>query len=201
MKKCNQCGTLADDQSMYCAMCGSSAFTAAETAPAPQTESAPAVDINDNGNIITGIIGAFLFSLLGGLLYFLIYQLDVIAGICGLVIFLLANFGYRLFAKTKNKASIVALIVSLVMMGITIYLSEYLCVSYAIYEAYNSTANSIGFMTVNATFMDAIEATPTFLEIPEVGEAFAKDLAFAYIFGFLASISNISAIIKARKNK
>ncbi len=175
---------------------------AATPQPAPQpVPSAPEVDINDNGNVIVGIIGAFLFSLIGGFLYFLIYQLDIIAGICGLAIFVLANFGYRLFAGTKNKASIVGLIVSIIMMCVTIYLSEYLCVSYAIYDAYNSVANSMGAMTANVTFMDAIDATPTFLENSEVHEAFVKDLAFAYVFGFLASVGNISAIIKARKNK
>ena len=192
MKKCNQCGALADDQTRYCTLCGSSEFTAAETAPAPQTENAPAVDINDNGNIIAGIVGAFLFSLLGGLLYFLIYQLNVIAGICGLAIFVLANFGYGLFAKTKNKGSIVALIVSLVMMGVTIYLAEYLCLSFEIYKSFKASG---------ITFMDAVDATPEFLTYPELHDAFVEDLVFAYIFGFLASIGNISNIIKARKNK
>ena len=195
MKKCNRCGALADDQSRYCTLCGSSEFTSAETDPAsqsPQAESAPVVDINDNGNIIAGIVGAFLFSLLGGLLYFLIYQLNVIAGICGLAIFVLANFGYGLFAKTKNKASIVALIVSIVMMGITIYLAEYLCLSFEIYQT---------FKTSGVTFLDAVDATSEFLAYPELHDAFVEDLVFAYVFGFLASIGNISSIIKARKNK
>ena len=38
-----------------------------------------------NENVIAGIVGAFLFSLVGGVMWFVIYNLGFIAGISGLV--------------------------------------------------------------------------------------------------------------------
>lgn len=53
-------------------------------------------------NVVAGIVGALLFALLGGVLYFLIYQLGYIAGLCGLVTVVLAIFGYQLFSGKKD---------------------------------------------------------------------------------------------------
>lgn len=212
MKKCNACGVLVDEQAKTCPMCSSSDFTEA-TATAQQTQptnpvqayppvtdpvySPQSVSVNEqenqgHGNILAGIVGAFLFSIIGGLLYFVIYQAGMIAGICGLVIFVLANFGYGLFARTKNKASMVALIVSIITMIVMIFLAEYVCVSYEIFRVFEDQ---------NITIFDAIKVTPEFLAEPEIGDAVMGDLAFAYIFGFAATIGNIVNIVKARKKK
>ncbi len=142
-----------------------------------------------NGNIVAGAVGALLFALIGGVLYFILYQIDIIAGICGLVIFVLANFGYGLFAKSE-KNSIAGLIAAIVSMIVVIFVAEYICVSYEIYDV---------FKEADITLFDAIKATPDFLADSEVKSAFIKDLVFAYGFGFLATIGNIVAIVKARK--
>ena len=211
MKKCNVCQALLDDQATACVMCGSADLceVTADTQQPEQTEptqldgqyyegenQAEAAVVtqedNGNGNILAGIVGAFLFSIIGGILYFLIYQAGIIAGICGLVIFVLANFGYGLFAQTKNKNSLAGLISAIIATVIMIFLAEYICLSYEIFRVYEE---------VGITIFDAIRATPDFLAEPDVSAAVIKDLAFAYIFGFIASISNIMNIVKARKNK
>ena len=46
----------------------------------------------EHENVIAGIVGAFLFALIGGGLYFIIYQFGYIAGICGLVTVVLSTF-------------------------------------------------------------------------------------------------------------
>jgi len=213
MKKCNKCGAQVEDQSNFCTLCGGSDFSAVATnneqpiqqlneqvqnyppiyTPAYQVQEVEAGDETDkgNGNILAGVVGAFLFSLIGGLLYFVIYQIGVIAGICGLAIFVLANFGYNLFAK-GNKNTIVSLVVSIIMMIVMIFLAEYVSLSFEIFQT---------FKDEGITIFDAIRATPEFLAEPEIGNAVAGDLAFAYIFGFIASISNIVNIVKARKKK
>ena len=117
MKKCNNCGSVYNDNVNFCATCGSANFSAFENNAQPRNNpvyntninantipNTSARMVNENGNIIAGVVGAFLFSLLGGLVYFLIYQLDIIAGISGLIIFVLANFGYNLFAKPSTIA-------------------------------------------------------------------------------------------------
>ena len=212
MKMCNKCRAQVEDQSNFCTSCGGSDFSAIATnneqpiqqlneqvqnyppiyIPTYQTQTVePAEQDLGNGNVIAGIVGAFLFALIGGLLYFVIYQIGVIAGICGLAIFVLANFGYNLFAK-GNKNTIVSLVVSIVMMIVMIFLAEYVSLSFEIFQT---------FKDEGITIFDAIRATPEFLAEPEIGNAVAGDLAFAYIFGFIASISNIVNIVKARKKK
>ena len=211
MKNCNNCGAQVEEEINFCAACGSSDFSAVASnnqQPLPKLDEEPqsfppiydsiqepssaSASEEGHGNITAGVVGAFLFSLIGGLLYFVVYQIGIIAGICGLVIFVLANFGYGLFAKTKNKASMVALIVSIVATIVMIFLAEYFCLSFEIFQAYKE---------MDITIFDAIKATPEFLAEPEISSAVTEDLAFAYIFGFLASIGNIKSIIKARKAK
>ena len=199
MKKCNACGAQAEEQANFCPACGSADLIIEEAAEQDgelrieQIENvAPAENINDHGNIIAGIVGAFLLSIVGGLLYFIIYQAGVIAGISGLAMYVLANFGYGLFAGTKNTMSIVRLVTTIAVTAVMIFLSEYVCISYEIYQV---------FKEYEITFFDAVRATPEFLADPEISGAVAKDLLFAYAFAVAATIGNISSTLKARKNK
>ena len=190
MRKCNGCGMQVDEQTNFCPQCGSAEIVE-EGTRTQQIEPAPNND-SGNGNILAGFVGALLFSIIGGALYFVIYQAGVIAGISGLVMFVLANFGYGLFAGTKNKASTAGLIASLVATVVMIYVSEYFCVSFEIYQFYKEA---------DITIFDAIKATPEFMEDPALKEAVTKDLVYAYAFGLIAAISNIISIVKAKKQK
>jgi len=208
MKECNACGKQVDEQAEFCSACGSTDLTETMSAaekvqqfdqtqtfppvfnPINQDQSNESGENSGNGNILAGVVGAFLFSLIGGALYFLIYQIGFVAGICGLVIFVLANFGYGLFAKTKNNTSMVGLITAILMTVVMIFLAEIFCISFEIFQE---------FKDFDITIFDAIKATPDFLAEPEISEAVLSDLAFAYIFGFVASISSIVNIVKARK--
>jgi len=68
-------------------------------------------------NVLAGIVGAFLFSLAGGVLWFLLYQIGFVAGISGLVGAVCAIKGYSVFAKKEStKGIIISLIVTLVVM-------------------------------------------------------------------------------------
>ena len=58
-------------------------------------------------NILAGAVGAFLFSLVGGILWFVLYQIGYLAAISGLVGVICAVKGYTFFAKTKKKARLV----------------------------------------------------------------------------------------------
>ena len=199
MKKCNACGTQVEEQSNFCPYCGSSELIELETTSGLQNEQIPtrepqteSITDNGNGNIVAGIVGAFLFSILGGIIYFIIYQIGVIAGITGLITFVLANFGYGLFAKTKNKTSVVGLIVSSAATLIMIFLAEYFCISFEIYQIFKESG---------ITIFDAIRVTPEFLADPEILPAVLKDLAFAYIFGIVAAASEIINLFKAKKKQ
>lgn len=145
-------------------------------------------------NILAGFVGAFLFSLGGGVLYFLLYQMGFIAGICGLVTFVLANFGYGRLSGNKKGDSIPGLVASIIMLILVIFLAEYLCVAYEIYRVYSDELFEI-------TFFDVVRVMPDFLSEGEILSAFIGDLVFAYALGAVASISTIARSVKARKQK
>lgn len=140
-------------------------------------------------NIIAGIIGAFLFSLVGGILYFIVYQAGFIAGICGLFTVALAGLGYQLFSGKKN--SLTGVIASIIMLIIIMALAEYTCVAYEIFKALKDDYE-IGFF-------DAFRGVPTMLQEPELLTAFIKDLLISYVLGIIASVGYIRGALKARK--
>ena len=60
---------------------------------------------NTRENVLAGIIGAFLFSLVGGILWFVLYQIGYVASISGLVGVVCAVKGYTFFAKAKRESA------------------------------------------------------------------------------------------------
>lgn len=140
-------------------------------------------------NVLAGIVGAFLFSLIGGVLYFVVYELGFIAGICALVMFILSNFGYGLFSGKKNgkKGVIIAAVMTLIM----IILAEMFCLSYEIFVAFKDE--------YEITILDAMRSVPNFLQEPEIKGDVVKDLLFAVVFGVLATFSNVKYLLKGEK--
>ena len=141
-------------------------------------------------NVVAGIVGAFLFALIGGGLHFIIYQFGYIAGICGLITVVLSTFGYQLFSGVKG--SVKGIVIAVIMSLLAIVLGEFLGLSYVIYNEFK--------FTYDITFFDAVRATPDFLaESSELMASFIKDLVIAFALGALASASNIHSAIKGAK--
>ncbi len=189
---------MVEDSHKFCSKCGGSSFSEAinenvHTVPklsdsvqnsyspiggqiqaveniGAKIDSINAEENSGNGNIIAGIVGAFLFSLIGALAYFILYQIGIIAGISALIIFVLADFGYGLFAKTNRNSSSVCLITAIEITVVMIFLSEFFCLSFEVFKVYKGMGISI---------FDAIRATPEFLSDSEIGGAVAGDLVFA----------------------
>ena len=86
-------------------------------------------------NVLAGVVGAFLFSLVGGILWFVLYQIGYLAAISGLIGVICAVKGYTFFAKTKNE-SIRCLVISIITTVVVLAISWYFCVAYDIYLAY-----------------------------------------------------------------
>ncbi|MBR5272729.1 MAG: hypothetical protein IKU25_04965 [Clostridia bacterium] len=69
-----------------------------------------------------GILGAFLFSLVGVIIWIIIYQLGYLAAISGLIGVICAIKGYSVFAKKESiKGVVIAIIVMLIMMVVAWY--------------------------------------------------------------------------------
>lgn len=142
-------------------------------------------------NVLAGAVGAFLFALLGGGLYFIIYQFGYIAGICGLVTVVLATFGYQLFSGKKN--SLKGVIIAIVMSVAAIFIGEYMGLAYEIYKEFKTE--------YEITFFDAVRATPDFLAESEILASFMKDLLIGYALGALASFANIRNAIASNRRQ
>ena len=83
-------------------------------------------------NVVAGIVGALLFALAGGVIWFVFYLLGFIVGISGLVGAICAIKGYSIFAK---KESIKGIVISVVISLLIIVLAWYLCLAYDVCEA------------------------------------------------------------------
>ena len=58
-------------------------------------------------NVVAGIVGAFLFALAGGAVWFGLYMVGFIASISGLVGAVCAIKGYSVFAKKESVKGII----------------------------------------------------------------------------------------------
>lgn len=148
-------------------------------------------------NILAGAVGAFLFSLVGGILWFVLYQIGYLAAISGLVGVICAVKGYTFFAKTK-KESKACLILSILITIAVLALSWYLCIAYDIYQAYQGWYEA-GEVDFTLNFFESARAIPIFLEDPEILTAYLKDLGLGMLFTALGVISYLASREKKMK--
>ena len=148
-------------------------------------------------NILAGAVGAFLFSLVGGILWFVLYQFGYLASISGLIGVICAVKGYTFFAKTKNESK-VCLILSVVIAVIVLAIAWLLCIAYDIYLVYQEwfAAGEVDF-TLN--FFESVRAIPLFLSEGEILVAYLKDLGLGLIFAIIGIVSYLSSREKRMK--
>ncbi|MEG0296601.1 MAG: hypothetical protein RR620_07745 [Clostridium sp.] len=144
------------------------------------------------GSIVKGLIGAFLGSLIGVVLWVVIYQMGYISSIAGIVMVVCAIKGYSLFG---GKSSVVGtVLVVLICVGM-IYLAQSISFAIEIYNEFGSI--------YEMSYFDAYKSIPVFLEEPEISSAFFKDLVIGYVFMAIGSFSTVINVIKgisAEKN-
>lgn len=211
-KKCASCGTIVLAEDKFCSNCGSTDFEpydlqleaaqpeigAQDAVPAIENDvlsaepayAAPTAPVHEN--VAAGIVGAFLFALIGAALYFGLYQIGFIAGICGFVMFILANFGYGLFCGSKNSVSTARIITCIVITVIMIALAEYLCLSFELFNVFREEGEPISFTT-------ALRMIPYVIGDKEVLGPVVKELLFAYGLSAIAIVSTVIRMVKERK--
>lgn len=141
-------------------------------------------------HFIAGLVGSFLFSLAGVVVWFLIYQIGFIASIAGLVTVICAIKGYEIFGKVLSlKGLIVSLLITLAM----IFISGYICLGYDIYSALKEE--------IDITIFDALRSVKGFLTEEEIRSGFVKDLAMGYGLSLLGSYRYIANMFKSIKKK
>ena len=89
--------------------------------------------IQNEENVLFGIVGALLFALAGGALYFVLYQIGILASISGLVCVICAIKGYSFFSKRESLRGVV---ISILIAILVLTAAWYFCLSYDVYRAY-----------------------------------------------------------------
>ena len=125
-----------------------------------------------NENVLAGTIGALLFSLAGGIVWFLLYQVGFMAGISGLVGVICGIKGYSVFAKKESLKGVIIGIVSAVLIMI---LAWYLCLSLDVYRAYQEWY-AAGEVDFTLTYFESVQVGYMFLSDSSILLPYLKDL-------------------------
>ena len=155
-------------------------------------------NIKERENVLAGTVGAFLFALAGGVLWFLLYQVGFLASISGVVAVICALKGYSVFAK---KESVKGIIISVISAVVVIVIAWYLCLSFDAYNAHKEWYAN-GEIDYTITIFEAIRGAYIFLADPEIARAYFVDLAIGLglcILGGFSNVKNAIYRIKAAK--
>ena len=71
-----------------------------------------------------GVLGAFLFALVGGVTYYVLWTLGIIAALSGIICVICAIKGYEIFARESSKTGIIA---AVVVSAVVMILAWYYC--------------------------------------------------------------------------
>ena len=148
-------------------------------------------------NVLAGIVGAFLFSLAGGIIWFLLYQIGFLAAISGVIGVVCAIKGYAVFGKRESTKGI---IISTVIAFTVIVIAWYFCLAYDVYLAYQEWYAN-GEIDFTLTFFESVSSAYFFLAEVDVAIAYLKDLGIGMLFCAMGAFGYVKAAIgKAKKN-
>lgn len=147
------------------------------------------METEKKGNVVLGILGAFIGAAIGGGLWIIVTRFGYIAGIVGFIIILLSFKGYELLSgKLDKTGAIVALIFSIA----SIFIAE--CLAIAI--EYHTSINEYTNYPFSKSFSDTMDLIKT---QGEMTRAFLKDIVIGYAFTIAASFTLIRNALKGEK--
>lgn len=148
-------------------------------------------------NVLAGIVGAFLFSLAGGIIWFVLYQIGFLAAISGIVGVVCAIKGYAIFGKRE---SVKGIILSTIIAFLVIVIAWYACLSYDVYLAYQDWYAN-GEVDFTLTIFESVANAYIFLTEPDIALAYFKDLGIGLIFCVAGAFGYVKAAIGKVKTK
>ena len=148
--------------------------------------------IQNEENVLFGIVGALLFALAGGALYFVLYQIGILASISGLVCVICAIKGYSFFSKRESLRGVV---ISILIAILVLTAAWYFCLSYDVYRAYQEWYAS-GDVDFTLTFFESVSCAYLFLaDVP----SYFVDLGISLLLAVVGCFSYVSKMIKKAK--
>jgi len=137
------------------------------------------ITMSQKSNLLPGLVGAFLGSLIGCILWVVIYRLGYIAGLAGAVTGICAMKGYEMLGKHLDKKGVIG---SVIIMIVMIFFANKIAWAW---EAY-SALEEYGY-----TFTDCFRALGEILKTSELTASYYGDLAIGYVLTLVASYRNI----------
>jgi len=152
---------------------------------------------NVKENVAAGIVGAFLFSLVGGVLWYVLYQVGFMAGLSGFVGVVCAMKGYAIFAKKESKKGV---IISIIISILVMVIAWYMCLATDVYKAYQEWYKE-GYVDFTITFTESVRGAYLFLSEQEIGPSYFGDLAIGLLLcvvGCWSDVKNAFAKVKSQ---
>lgn len=136
-------------------------------------------------NLPLGIVGALAGSIIGVLVWVIIYRMGFVAGITGFIMAVCCFKGYGMLGgRIDNKGIWIAVITSIVMLAV----AEMIAVAFEIQGAMTDV------YAIELSLTEAFRMIPLFLEDSEFLGAVISDLGAGYVFMAVASFSYIRNI-------
>ena len=152
-------------------------------------------DTQHKEHVFAGIIGAFLFSLAGGALWYLLYQVGFLAGISGIVGVFAAVRGYSFFAKGQ---SVKGVVIAIIIAVLVLIIAWYLCMANDVYKLHQEWYTN-GEIDYKLSFFDSVSFSYTYFADKDIALAYLKDLGIGLALCAWASFSSIKNLIKTAK--
>ena len=151
--------------------------------------------VENNEKIGLGILGAFLFSLIGCALWILLYWINIFPNFCGIIMAVLAILGYKLFTKSKSMKSVV---IPFVICIIFLLITCYICLAADVYYAYNGWFET-GELSYTVPFSKAFLYAYQFFGDTGVLLAYIKEFGLGLLFCIVGSVLFFVDAVKHKK--
>lgn len=141
--------------------------------------------LSQKSNMAAGLVGAFLGSLIGCVVWVLLYRLGYIAGLAGAVTGICAMKGYEMFGKHLDKKGVISCIV---MMLVMIFFANKIAWSWEIFDVYSPY--------YDVTFFDCFLSADEVIAESDLTVAYYGELVIGYLLTVVASYKDIIAAFK-----
>lgn len=129
-----------------------------------------------SSHLLPGLVGAFLGALIGSILYVLIYQLGYIAGVCGLVMAVLAM---KFYEKLGGCLDLKGVIASAAVVMIMVFVANRLAWALSAYSALKE---------YGCGFFECFRELDYIIEASELKGSYASDLAVGYFISVIGCV-------------
>lgn len=194
---CNVCGitynleTYKLDES-YCVLCNNCVNKIQQ-----ECEEEKNAIANQKSNIIPGIFGAIIGSLIGVFAWVVIYSLGYIASLAGLITVVFAMKGYAKLGKyLDTKGILISLLISILM----IYIANQLSWTIQIIAMFSQTGVQLPFLHTFISLFDILKELEIVSGENNIVSSFYGDLTIGYLLSLIVIIPYIVGLLKSVKS-